>query len=593
MVNASDLIVASEPAEVAAVVKEGNQDVDSASRSVAAEAGGGQVFMRTDYMDGVANDGQLQAPGSRIVPGSVVASSHTEAGGDDLNVSAIERIEEPELSASLGPGRMNSNRVSAATSAGDEVIVTDLLDSNMAVPPPPRALVAAATFAESSFADSSNGDPEGDTVLEVVPATFAPAPSSEATPQLAGTGRRYSLISLEGSGRRTSTTKVLALRLQQEHNRNGGFGGHNSDADEELVAALQRQASVNPENIFGQPDLKRQALLEIFSEEIRSRNAISPCKRTRGKAFPLDDMALGNHSLSLDDITLGKRLGDGAYGVVCLAETRRTGFVFALKVVSKQQLIQGRLEHQLLREIDIQSSCQHVNTLRLYNFFHDENSVYLMLEMAPGGSLYKLLEKLKRFSEPRSASYFKQIVEAIRYCHSKHIIHRDLKPDNILIGLNDTLKIADFGWSVHAPASSRRTTVCGTLDYLPPEMCDKNNKRGYHSKVDVWSLGVILYEFLAGVGETPFYDESSPGTKNNIMSKPLEFPLEFPSGAQNLVSGLLKKEPSERLPLEQVLEDPWLTSYCEGIVSEAAIATSDITCKKIDRALEQALAPQS
>ena len=94
------------------------------------------------------------------------------------------------------------------------------------------------------------------------------------------------------------------------------------------------------------------------------------------------------------------------------------------------------------------------------------------------------------------------MADALGYLHAKHVMHRDIKPENILIGINGELKIGDFGWSVHAP-SNRRNTLCGTLDYLPPEMVEN---REHTDKVDLWALGVLTYEFL--VGAPPFEDLS-------------------------------------------------------------------------------------
>lgn len=124
--------------------------------------------------------------------------------------------------------------------------------------------------------------------------------------------------------------------------------------------------------------------------------------------------------------------------------------------------------------------------------------------------------------------------------------------------MKETLKIADFGWAVHAP-TSRRETFCGTLDYLPPEMV-KNSR--YHSRVDIWGLGVLLYEFL--VGKPPFEDSSEKGTYKKIKTGTPSFPSHLTKEAKDLVSRLLAKDPRERLTLEQCLDHPWVALNTRG-----------------------------
>ncbi|XP_035233677.1 aurora kinase A-like, partial [Stegodyphus dumicola] len=265
---------------------------------------------------------------------------------------------------------------------------------------------------------------------------------------------------------------------------------------------------------------------------------------------------------TLDDFDIGKPLGKGKFGNVYLARERKSKFVVALKVLFKSQLQSHGVEHQLRREIEIQSHLRHPNILRLYGYFYDESRVYLVLEYAPGGELYKVLQQCKRFDEKTAATYMAKISQALKYCHSKKIIHRDIKPENLLLGANGELKIADFGWSVHAP-SSRRTTMCGTLDYLAPEMLDNKT---YDEKVDLWCLGVLCYEFL--VGKPPFEADSVTSTYSLIRRVVLKFPHFVSIGAQDFICRLLRKNPAERMSTDDVLQHPWLLENTRPEISE-------------------------
>lgn len=237
---------------------------------------------------------------------------------------------------------------------------------------------------------------------------------------------------------------------------------------------------------------------------------------------------------------IGKPLGKGKFGRVYLAKEKSSSFICALKVLHKSELQHGGVERQVRREIEIQSNLAHPNILRLYGHFHDAKRIFLILEFAGKGELYKHLRKAQRFPEWKAAVYIAQMASALRYLHKKHVIHRDIKPENILVGIHDEIKLSDFGWSAHAP-NNRRKTMCGTLDYLPPEMIKPAaGSDGYYSeKVDLWSLGVLTYEFL--VGEAPFED-TQVMTQRRIVRCEMTIPKFVSDEARDLikrVSGLL------------------------------------------------------
>ncbi|CAK4033262.1 Serine threonine- kinase ark1 [Lecanosticta acicola] len=256
---------------------------------------------------------------------------------------------------------------------------------------------------------------------------------------------------------------------------------------------------------------------------------------------------------------IGKPLGKGKFGRVYLARERSSGFVCALKVLHKSELQQGKVEKQVRREIEIQSNLAHPNILRLYGHFHDTKRIFLILEFAGKGELYKHLRKAQRFPEWQAAQYIAQMASALKYLHKKHVMHRDIKPENILVGLHGEIKISDFGWSVHAP-NNRRNTMCGTLDYLPPEMIKPGREENWYSeKVDLWSLGVLTYEFL--VGEAPFED-TPVMTQRRIARGEMTIPPFVSAEARDLIKRLLVLDPEKRLSLEEVEVHPWIIKHC-------------------------------
>jgi serine/threonine protein kinase len=191
----------------------------------------------------------------------------------------------------------------------------------------------------------------------------------------------------------------------------------------------------------------------------------------------------------------------------------------------------------------------------MYGYFYDATRIYLIIEYAARGELFRLLRDSERFSEAQAAQFIVQMSDAINYCHSKHVIHRDIKPENIMVGLNGELKIADFGWSVHTPAS-RRTTLCGTLDYLPPEMIEGKE---HDATVDIWSLGVLLYEFL--VGSPPFEEARQRETCRRIQSVDLRFPTGLNPLARDLIKKFLQHDPHNRIRLTEVRSHPWIVQH--------------------------------
>ncbi|OQR93526.1 protein kinase [Achlya hypogyna] len=266
-------------------------------------------------------------------------------------------------------------------------------------------------------------------------------------------------------------------------------------------------------------------------------------------------------SWTIHDFDIGRELGRGRFGQVFLAREKKTRKILAIKILAKEQLHLGGVVEQLKREVEIHSRIRHPHILPLYATFQDESKVYLVLKYAPHGDLFTRLKNAPhgRLDERTAARVMLQLISAIQTCHQHNVVHRDIKPENILLGNDEEVLLADFGWSAaNVTAANRRETLCGTLDYLSPEML---NGLKYDASVDIWAIGVLLFELL--VGKPAFESQDQSHTSELILNARYRVPLFVSREAKDLIRRFLKKDPQDRITLAEALEHPWLARYVQ------------------------------
>ncbi|KAL4930623.1 non-specific serine/threonine protein kinase [Aspergillus undulatus] len=250
--------------------------------------------------------------------------------------------------------------------------------------------------------------------------------------------------------------------------------------------------------------------------------------------------------------TLGRLIGKGSFGKVYLASHKLTNHS---KVVLKSS---DKEDTNLAREIHHHRQFLHPHIARLYEVIVTEKLVWLVLEFCPGDELYNYLLNNGPLPIDKVKKIFTQLVGAVSYVHSKSCVHRDLKLENILLDKHGNVKLCDFGFTrEYEGKSSYLQTFCGTVCYSAPEMLKAEKYAG--EKVDVWSLGIILYALIAG--ELPFDDDDDQVTKARILSEEPNYNDKFPDDAKALINLLLSKRPLLRPSLNDVLGHPFLSEH--------------------------------
>ena len=251
-------------------------------------------------------------------------------------------------------------------------------------------------------------------------------------------------------------------------------------------------------------------------------------------------------------------LGEGSLSKVQLYFHKQSKIKYAVKKMNLLQI--EKLSHNkniVDNEINIHGRINHPNIIRLYNIYKYKNNCYLILEYASNATLFEIIREKKGLSEGVAFYYFIQTLNAIYFLHLHSIIHRDLKPENLLINENNILKLCDFGWSVKLN-NNKRTTFCGTVEYMAPEIIKKQK---YDESIDIWSLGVLLYELVHSY--SPFYSEDSDINKigDNIIQKSLIFKEGLSDECKDLIKKLLIRDSSQRIKIEEIYQHSFMTKY--------------------------------
>ena len=278
----------------------------------------------------------------------------------------------------------------------------------------------------------------------------------------------------------------------------------------------------------------------------------------------------------LDFYRIGRVIGQGGFAKVNLGLNVLTGRVVAIKSFNKNIKTKSGDKinmDKILYEINLMRKLNHENITKILETFEDEQFYFIIMEYINGGNLFSYVKKRRKLSEKVSKFIFRQIILGIQHIHSKLIVHRDIKLENILIDMNNNIKICDFGIGMILSSENEELhNHCGTPMYIAPEIILSTKERGYKGfPVDIWSAGIALYIMISG--KLPFNLDESPEDlddinnlenkernkqlKYEILNKEPKYIENISDELRNLLKGLLNKDPKKRLNCDQILNHPW------------------------------------
>ncbi|MEE6495267.1 hypothetical protein FKM82_001996 [Ascaphus truei] len=251
----------------------------------------------------------------------------------------------------------------------------------------------------------------------------------------------------------------------------------------------------------------------------------------------------------------GRLLGKGGFARCYEMTEVSTNKLYAVKVIPHSRVAKPHQREKIVNEIDLHKELHHKHVVKFSHHFEDSENIYIFLELCSRKSLAHIWKARHTLLEPEVRYYMKQIISGLKYLHLRNILHRDLKLGNFFISESMELKVGDFGLAARLePLEQRKKTICGTPNYLAPEVL---YRQGHGPESDVWSLGCVMYTLLCG--SPPFETSDLKETYRCIKQVKYTLPACLSSSARHLIVGILKRSPSERLTLDQILDHEFFT----------------------------------
>ena len=318
------------------------------------------------------------------------------------------------------------------------------------------------------------------------------------------------------------------------------------------------------------------------------KNQISQLEQITENVLNKEVMEFPNQEVS-SKYSIIHKLGQGGFAQVYLCSCKQTNLKVALKVIKKYSDSKNTKKQEITsKEVSIMRKLDHPYILKLFQAYEDFDTLYVSLEYAAGGDLRKFLRrKSGLFNEKKLAKVMYQVLMGLNYLHQKNIVHRDIKAENIYVVSEEEMhiKLADFGSSDYKTTSKPFHDICGTTQYLAPEILNKS----YNEKVDLWSAGVLL--FVLSTCKNPYKVKNPDILLELIKTNPLSptrselrvYSAEF----QSFISGLLEPDPKKRFSAQSALQHIWISSKIKinsvssALISELKLSNEENLFKKL------------